>query len=155
MCGTCDQRKPQFRCTAGNSCATTRWSPAHSGGSGLAAHDRLEWSVGVVCCGSFNTVNDRLNAEIESRGVENVAVLREIQNAQINHLAMRLAPKIDAGDTMAIATAIRLLERSAKLNDLDAPLKGEIVGELEVSTMNIIPGELLRKADDAAHDSRV
>ena len=99
---------------------------------------------------SFNTVNDRLNAEMEKRGVENVALLREVQNAQINHLASKLAPKIDAGDTMAIGAAIRLLERSAKLNGLDAPLKGKIVGELEVSTINIIPDELSRKADDAA-----
>ena len=72
---------------------------------------------------SFNTVNDRLNAEIEKRTVENVAVLREIQNAQLAHLASKLAPKMDAGNTLAIGTAIRRLERSAKLNGLDAPVR--------------------------------
>ena len=43
---------------------------------------------------SFNMVNDRLAAEMEKRGVENVAVLREIQNTQI----AQLAPQVDQED---------------------------------------------------------
>jgi hypothetical protein len=57
-----------------------------------------------------------------------VAQLRLIQNEQLQSLLANLWPAVQQGDVRAIATAVRVLGRQARLNGLDAPTKVAVSG---------------------------
>jgi hypothetical protein len=76
----------------------------------------------------------------EADGVER---MRKVENERLDYYLTKLAGAINAGDEKAIARAVSISERRAKLNGLDAPV---------VSTMNVtgdVPEELLVMAAEA------
>lgn len=95
---------------------------------------------------SIGTATNYVNDAMESLPKENAARLRDIQNAQCVYLWDKLQAKVEAatrvlydddGNEVTIgtdelekttSTAIRLLERIAKLNGLDSPVQIQSMG---------------------------
>lgn len=86
---------------------------------------------------------------------EDVETLREVDNARLNSMLLTLWPLVQKGDFGAMDRALRIMERIAKLNGTDAPLRSETThiggGTTNIGTV-IIDGtkqeyiEALRKA---------
>jgi hypothetical protein len=69
--------------------------------------------------------------------------LRERELAHLDYLITKLAPKIEAGDTGAIGSAVRVSERRARLLGLDAPAKVEVTNTvLHIDYSKLSDGEL-------------
>ncbi|KKM93541.1 hypothetical protein LCGC14_1207320 [marine sediment metagenome] len=61
---------------------------------------------------------------------EDADKLRRIDLARLDAMELSLAPKVLAGDTDAIRTRLKCMERRAKLTGIDEPLKVDIRAQL-------------------------
>ncbi len=85
-------------------------------------------------------------AELGAETKETLEELRELANDRLDMARTVIAPKIRQGDLGAIDRWIKIEERSAKLNGLDAPQQTELSGEVGVKNDG--------NSDDAGRDSR-
>lgn len=78
---------------------------------------------------------DRSNAHraiteaLAEQAAENVAEVRALENARLDQMLLGAWPRARKGDNHAIASVIRIMDRRAKLNGLDMPIKTEEVGD--------------------------
>ncbi len=61
---------------------------------------------------------------------EDADKLRKLELARLDMMEVALAPKVLAGDTDAIRTRLKCMERRAKLTGIDEPLKVDIRAQL-------------------------
>ena len=57
--------------------------------------------------------------------------IRELELIRLDHMTQRLAADVNRGDTKAITTEVRIMERRAKLCGLDEPTKAELSGPIK------------------------
>jgi predicted DNA-binding protein YlxM (UPF0122 family) len=84
-------------------------------------------------------------AELRDLSREATEDLILMQNARLEHLYKQLQERIAEGSTRAIETAIKVLERQAKLHGLDAPEKKQV----DVRLSELPDDELLEHAKRA------
>lgn len=74
----------------------------------------------------FNLVKRRL-AKIQQKTSELAEAVVQIELQRLDQMLEKLNPKIEKGDTMAIAVALKIQERRSKYLGLDAPEKSVIL----------------------------
>jgi len=94
---------------------------------------------------SRNTAHKYVTAELDELRAETRASaeqLRDLELERLDQYLARLQPKIDDGDEKAIATALRVQERRAKLTGLDAPQRTEVTigGESAIDRLREVVG---------------
>ena len=57
--------------------------------------------------------------------------LRELELIRLDHMTQRLAADVNRGDTKAITTEVRIMDRRAKLLGLDEPTRAEVSGPIK------------------------
>tara|TARA_R110000824_G_scaffold392619_1_gene591138 strand:+ start:74 stop:481 length:408 start_codon:yes stop_codon:yes gene_type:complete len=57
--------------------------------------------------------------------------LRDMELMRLDHMTQRLAADVQRGDTKAITTEVRIMDRRAKLLGLDEPTKAEMSGPVK------------------------
>jgi hypothetical protein len=85
-----------------------------------ASYRQIAAQLQVALKTAYHDVQDelgRLDAVIKEKAER----MRELEAQRLDQLTVALAPTLRAGDPRAIATAVRLMERRAKLFGLDAP----------------------------------
>jgi hypothetical protein len=85
-----------------------------------ASYRQIGAQLGVSERAAYYDVQDelgRLDAVIKEKAER----MRELEAQRLDQLTVALAPTLRTGDPRAIATAVRLMERRAKLFGLDAP----------------------------------
>lgn len=65
---------------------------------------------------------------MDKRMVESVDELRALENERLDELALSVWDAARAGNWKAMENALRIMERRAKLNGLDAPTRSELSG---------------------------
>jgi predicted transcriptional regulator len=89
-------------------------------------------ALGVSRTAAHKYVTKELDA-IRAETRASAEQLREIELERLDRYLAALEPKIVEGDDKAIATALRVMERRAKLTGLDAPQRSEVtVGGADV-----------------------
>lgn len=78
---------------------------------------------------------------LEAATVEDAAVLRKVANDRLEELYMAHRDQALEGDPKATELVLKMFERQAKLNGLDAPVK------TENQTLNWTPSQILEHAD--------
>ncbi len=76
--------------------------------------------------GAFKAVDQALKDYLQ----EPADQLRQLELARLDAWTLSLAPACNAGDTDAIRTALRVMERRTKLTGLDAPIWVDIRAQL-------------------------
>ena len=76
----------------------------------------------AIGCSEQQARNYVAKAMAESQS-KNVEELRGIQNEQLNYMLSKVWSQIDNGSLWAVDRGIKILERQAKLNGLDAPIQ--------------------------------
>lgn len=94
---------------------------------------------------SRNTAHKYVTAELDELRAETRASaeqLRDLELERLDQYLARLQPKIEDGDEKAIATALRVQERRAKLTGLDAPQRTEVTigGESVIDRLREVVG---------------
>lgn len=79
---------------------------------------------------------------MEQTITENVEQTREIELQRLDGYLTRLQPRIQNGDTKAIDTALKIMDRRAKMLGLDAPTK--VQAEITNHDTNSIDAEVAR-----------
>jgi hypothetical protein len=79
---------------------------------------------------------DRVLKRTEQRANENAPKMRALQGRRLDAMLMALWQKVEAGDPKAIAQAVRIQERHAKLFGLDAPTQVEGTVEVGIQSMD-------------------
>jgi hypothetical protein len=78
---------------------------------------------------------DRSNAHraiteaLAEQAAENVEEVRKLENARLDAMLLGLWKNATRGDHQATGAVIRIMERRAKLNGLDAPIQTEELGD--------------------------
>jgi len=95
---------------------------------------------------SRNTAHKYVTAELDELRAETRASaeqLRDLELERLDQYLARLQPKIEDGDEKAIATALRVQERRAKLTGLDAPQRTEVTigGESVIDRLREVVGD--------------
>ena len=67
-------------------------------------------------------------AKLEAESAEKAAEVRRIELDRIDVMLKGIWPEAEAGDARKIETALKLMERRAKLLGIDAPTKQEVSG---------------------------
>ena len=94
---------------------------------------------------SRNTAHRYVTEELDELRAETRASaeqLRDLELERLDQYLARLQPKIEDGDEKAIATALRVQERRAKLTGLDAPQRTEVTigGESVIDRLREVVG---------------
>ena len=94
---------------------------------------------------SRNTAHRYVTEELDELRAETRASaeqLRDLELERLDQYLARLQPKIEDGDEKAIATALRVQERRAKLTGLDAPQRSEVTigGESVIDRLREVVG---------------
>jgi hypothetical protein len=87
-----------------------------------ATYRQIGAQLGVSEKAAYYDVNDelgRLDPVIKGQAER----LRDLENARLDRLHVALAAGIKAGQPAAVMATVRVMERRAKLNGLDAPTK--------------------------------
>ena len=95
--------------------------------------------VGLTTAHRYVTAElDELRAETRASAEQ----LRDLELERLDQYLARLQPKIEDGDEKAIATALRVQERRAKLTGLDAPQRTEVTigGESAIDRLREVVG---------------
>lgn len=85
-----------------------------------ATYRQIAAQLGVSEKAAYYDVQDelaRLDPVIKGRAER----LRDLENARLDRLHVALAAGIKAGDPRAVVATVRVMERRARLNGLDAP----------------------------------
>ena len=95
---------------------------------------------------SRNTAHKYVTAELDELRAEtrvSAEQLRDLELERLDQYLARLQPKIEDGDEKAIATALRVQERRAKLTGLDAPQRTEVTigGESVIDRLREVVGD--------------
>ena len=79
--------------------------------------------------------------ELKRQMKEPAEQVRELEIERLDRMLLALQPKIDAADTRAIDTALRLMERRARLLGLDAPQSIDVTskGDALITRIEIAP----------------
>lgn len=79
--------------------------------------------------------------ELKRQMREPAEQVRELEIDRLDRMLLALQPKIDAGDTRAIDTALRIMERRARLLGLDAPQSIDVTskGDALITRIEIAP----------------
>jgi transcriptional regulator with XRE-family HTH domain len=94
---------------------------------------------------SYQTVSNRIEFANKLIILPGVVERRAMENERLDRLWEKLQPKVERADTRAIEVAIKLLERRAKLNGLDAPTQHDVKVH-EVTQRDLELAELTREA---------
>lgn len=69
---------------------------------------------------------ERYQAALNNILAESVNQLRDMENQRLNTAQAAIWPKVLEGDIPALAGLLRIMERRAKLNGLDMPIKTQV-----------------------------
>lgn len=76
---------------------------------------------GMTAPSAYERVKKALHASV----AEPAEDVRQMELERLDHLYQKLSPKVEAGDTRAIQTALSIMDRRAKMLGLDSPVKVE------------------------------
>ena len=83
---------------------------------------------------------ERLRAEI----ADSADSVIELEVQRLDAMLDRLWPKVENGDEKAVNTALRVMERRAKLLGLDSPTKQDLTSAGQPITLRVVYDELYR-----------
>lgn len=92
-----------------------------------ASFEQIGRQFGVSSTVAFKLVQ-RVLSDIKETEKQDLAEMRAVENERIDLAARSIAGKVREGSLGAIDRWIKLLERRAKLNGLDAAVKQEVTG---------------------------
>jgi hypothetical protein len=93
---------------------------------GLSYRD-IAAEMGCSVGWAYKLVSDEL-AKLQAESAEKAAELRQIELERLDGMLVAMREDIDKGDARKIETALKIMERRAKLLGLDAPTKQEVSG---------------------------
>jgi hypothetical protein len=101
--------------------------------------------------GAYKAVTTALKALVQEPAEE----LRTMEVARLDQMLLGLWPKAIKGDTWAVDRVLKIMERRAALLGLDAPVKRELSGSVELRTyaervagdLGLEPAEVLAQAE--------
>lgn len=109
----------------------------------LRAHERATEAIKLRRLGlTYEEIGERLGISkaqawkscarfLATVPIEDVEAVRTIELDRLDLVVKVLMPKVVAGDLQAIDRLLRVMERRAKMQGLDAPTKIDITAELE------------------------
>lgn len=97
-------------------------------------------ALGIATKTAWNWINEAMieHSEAIAEGGEK---LRAQELAHLDHLARALAPRIEAGEPQAVATALRIAESRHRLLGLDEPMKLEAKAQVTGGVL-VVPGPM-------------
>ena len=108
---------------------------------------------------SESGVIDLINRTLERATNKAAEEMRDIENARLDRAQAAIWTKVLAGDTKAVDTFLRISQRRARLNGLDAPtsinLSVSVRQEMEAALAtleNVVLGQVISSSTDEEHD---
>jgi len=99
---------------------------------------------------SASSAHRAVKAELDALPRENAEAVRTMELARLDAMLSALDDKIEAGDTKAIGTALRIMDRRAKYLGLDGPIKIDMRQRIidEAHRLGLDEAEMLAAAEE-------
>jgi transposase len=111
-----------------------------------AAYRQIATQLNVSLHCAYDDVQNELG-RLDAVAKKKAERMRELEAQRLDQLTVALAPSLRVGDPRAIATAVRLMERRAKLFGLDAPTELSGPGGGPIVMKQVIHQQLQDDAD--------